>query len=83
MAKLMFKIPKGFQIPEGVTEGKPFEVYGTVKLLPNGNMSLVEIDGNPISGMADKEGVEDDMYAPQSEPNQTMGQAVMGDQPSA
>lgn len=49
-----FKLPEGFQVPEGVKPGQPFEVLATVVMDQQGQAELVEVEGQSIPGYEDK-----------------------------
>lgn len=49
MKKITFAIPKGFQPPEGITEGDEFSAAATLKL-EDGKLCLVAVDDVPLKG---------------------------------
>ena len=50
MAKIIFKLPAGVEVPDGKQPGDTFQAMATMKIEPAGSVCLVEIDGEPLPG---------------------------------
>lgn len=56
MEKLTFKLPAGFQLPEGVSEkGDEFDAIAKIRLGDDGKVELVALDRAPLSEEADED----------------------------
>ena len=57
---MKFPIPEGMVPPDGVTEGSTFDALATLRLEADG-LTLVAIDGLPVSGESEMEDDAEDM----------------------
>lgn len=60
---MKFPVPKGFEVPAGVEDGKEFDALGTFTI-SGGQLTLVAVDGARLGESAEKEEpseTEDDM----------------------
>lgn len=54
---MKIKLPEGFEIPDDVQPGEPFEVVATLEVSDDGSFELVAIDGVELSDEPEKEEV--------------------------
>lgn len=52
---MKFKLPTGFELPAGVEPGQEFDAVVTLNLGEDGSVSVVALDGAPISDVDDDE----------------------------
>lgn len=60
MKRVEFKPPKGFMVPEGVSNGGTFEQLCTFKMKGNGDICLIAMGDTAMPGYGDKQGPEPD-----------------------
>lgn len=65
--KVVFELPEGFEVPEGIVEGETFETGATLRVEPNGKVCLIELDGFVMPGY-DGEKTDTDATADESLP---------------
>lgn len=50
MAKLIFQLPEGVEIPDGKKMGDTFQAMATFKIMDKGMGELTQVDGESIDG---------------------------------
>lgn len=65
---ISFAAPKGWEVPTDSKPGEPFQAVGTFTMGDDGNLTITELDGSPLSDGADDESMEQNDSSDEEKP---------------